>query len=184
MAVAGVQWFLDAGPLTPLASVMRDDWHWPGGTLHICGEVAAEARRSLHPGGVPTPRQNLLDRATEGITWVEVHRTALGSRVHLYYQQRLKHLLRKKFHAGEAESIAWCVAGDLDAVFVTQDITAMCVALSELGPGRVALPFDLWRWLLDERLIDHTAFEALCQSTWKNMRECVPGIPARLMTGL
>lgn len=168
------------GPLTPLASLVRDDWQWPAGMLHICREVENEARKSR--GSTVTPRQALLDRHTDGAPWVEVHRIAIGSPVAEYYQSRMRPLLKTRFHAGEAESIAWCAIAAPDMVFVTQDVTALYVALSELGPGRVVLPFDLWRWLHDQGLIDQTSFGTLCQSTWLSLRASLPGIPERLMS--
>lgn len=181
MAVTGTRWLLDAGPLTPLAGLVRAQWQWPAGTLHVCGEVAREARCSA--GTMITPRQALLDLKTDGMPWVEVHRVALGTKAELYYRSRMAPLLKTRFDAGEAESIALCAADATDMIFVTQDKTALYVAISELGPGRVTLPFDLWRWLHVQGLIDETSFDTLCESTYSALRASLPGIPERVITG-
>ncbi len=36
------------------------------------------------------------------------------------------------------------------------------IALAELGPGRVASPFDDWDWLRAEGVIDQDGFDVLC----------------------
>lgn len=91
-------------------------------------------------------------------------------------------MMGKKFDAGEAETIALC-AQDADAIFVTEDIVAAFVALSELGPGRVVLPYDLWRWLRGQGLVDASQYDALCTMTARgNLKQRLPGIPSRVLT--
>jgi hypothetical protein len=55
----------------------------------------------------------------------------------------------------------------------------MVLALSELGMGRVAYPFDLWAHLRDQRLIEAAEFRSLCLATRKG-DGALPGLPERL----
>jgi hypothetical protein len=80
---------------------------------------------------------------------------------------------------GEDASIAFAAIERPEAIFVTADKGAAFCALAELGPSRVATPFDLWGWLRDEQLIRELEFEALCQATLKGDGS-LPGIPPRL----
>ena len=154
--MTATRWLVDAGPLTTLASQLRPEWHWPAGALAVTALVEREARRGPGATGPPTPRERLLDRATDGRPWITVHRVAVPSPAGQAFAR-----LSQRLDPGEAESIAWCAHESTDAVFVTQDKTAAFVALAELGLGRVALPFDLWCALRDAGLIDREAFDRL-----------------------
>jgi hypothetical protein len=79
---------------------------------------------------------------------------------------------------GEDESIAYCIEEARDATFVTMDKRAAYIALSELGPGRVAVPFDLWHWLRSEGLITSAECATLCEVTLRQDNG-LPGIPRR-----
>jgi hypothetical protein len=65
----------------------------------------------------------------------------------------------------EHEAIAVCATERRDLIFVCQDRRAIGLALDELGPGRVATPYDLWEDLRRRQLFDQGGFEALCKST-------------------
>jgi hypothetical protein len=52
-----------------------------------------------------------------------------------------------------------------EAVFVTMDKGAAFVALAELGPARVATPFDVWSWLREQSLISAEQRRALDNAT-------------------
>lgn len=181
MALSGDVWLLDTSVLTTLAGVARSDWAWPASTLHVTAIIAFEA---WGPGSMAdppvTPRQRLLRFETAGGRWIAVHHLPADSDAGDYLVDRLGTLTGKRFHDGEAEAIAWCACVEPAAVFVTQDKTAAFVALSELGPGRVALPFDLWAWLLSKGLIDDAIFERLCGETFSGLKDRLPGVPARI----
>lgn len=79
---------------------------------------------------------------------------------------------------GEDAAIAYCAVDRTDACFVTMDKIAAFLALSELGRGRVATPFDLWDDLLSGGLIKRNEFLSLCEQTYKAVS--LPGVPRRL----
>lgn len=81
---------------------------------------------------------------------------------------------------GEDVAIAFAAVMDPDAVFVTMDRAAAYVALAELGPGRLALPFDLWAYLLGQNYISSGQHDRLVERTWKGG---LPGVPWRLRPG-
>jgi hypothetical protein len=95
----------------------------------------------------------------------------------------LNYLRRSETHAtrdlGEDESIAYCMTDGPETVFVTLDKQAAFTALAELGPGRVATPFDLWAWLVEQRLITNEDRQQLDSDTLRNDVR-LPGIPRRL----
>jgi hypothetical protein len=82
---------------------------------------------------------------------------------------------------GEDASIAFCAMVRTDSIFVTQDKGAALVALSELGSGHVATPFELWFDLRGRGLVSAEQFQRLCESTLKTLKSdsTWPGIPAR-----
>jgi hypothetical protein len=74
-------------------------------------------------------------------------------------------------------AIAFCALVEPEGVFVPADKRAAFLALAELGPGRVATPFDLWAHLKDGGLITTEQFTFLCERTAKGGG--LPGVPLR-----
>jgi hypothetical protein len=66
-----------------------------------------------------------------------------------------------------------------DAVFVTADKGAAYQALVELGPCRVASPYDLWASLRDLGIVGQTVFDRLCRET-ASRSQATAGVPFRL----
>mgnify|MGYP003376662509 CR=1 FL=1 len=63
-----------------------------------------------------------------------------------------------------------------EAVFVAEDKGAAFLALSELGRGRVATPFDLWDDLLGRSVIALAGFKRLCAATERSMQPLRPPV--------
>jgi hypothetical protein len=80
---------------------------------------------------------------------------------------------------GEHVTIAHLAIQATDGVFVTCDKGAAYLALSELGRGRVASPFDLWQWMGQQQLISPEQQQALHSATLKS--GSLPGMPRRLL---
>jgi len=78
---------------------------------------------------------------------------------------------------GEDVAIAFAASMDPDAVFVTMDRAAAYVALAELGPGRVATPFDLWAYLRERGNVTGPQYDRLSERTWRSFG--LPGLPWR-----
>lgn len=77
----------------------------------------------------------------------------------------------------EHECIAVCACEFTDLVFVTMDQRAAAIALSELGRGRVASPYDLWEDLRSD--LGDASFDPLCRAT-ERRQQGLPGRPWRL----
>jgi len=167
-------WIADVGPLGLLARVFDAGQPWPPGVLHVVRAVHGEAY-----GDGKGPRALLLDATTPEGPVVEVHDFEPGSAA----QRMLDEYLRPDPEIGDKDegehaSIALCVHEAPEAMFVTTDKPAAYLALAELGPGRVATPFDLWADLRGRGLVSQEAFEALCDGTRKRFR--LPGVPERV----
>jgi len=78
----------------------------------------------------------------------------------------------------EHEAIAWCLARDREAVFVSLDKQAITLALAELGRGRVAHPFEFWEQLHEGKWITSEELEGLLKGT-KAQDQGLPDIPWR-----
>jgi len=171
------RWVLDDGPFGALALSFDGTWKWPPATLHLVMEVARNARTDR-----TGRRQQLLSMTSTGQACISVHNTQLGTPAAdmLYGYLRLDSTQATK-DLGEDASIAFCATVMLDALFVTQDRAATLVALSELGPGRVATPFDLWHDLEEKALISRDQCQTLCNATYKSAKDLLPGVPRRIL---
>jgi hypothetical protein len=163
-------WLLDDGPLGRLAMSYDESWAWPAGTLHVVEEVAAGCRRDQSQR-----RQKLLDLQGREGPVIEVHSIPVGSAAsEMLYQHLRPRASSAVVDLGEHASIAYAAMLNPSAVFVTQDKTAAYLALLELGPKRVATPFDLWSWLRDEALIEERHYNHLVEGTCKHLQLPVP----------
>ena len=164
-------WVVDDGPLGDLAYELDPDWRWPAGTLHVVQAVAAAA--SLDKSG---RRGAILAMSAAGDLSITVHAVVEGSAASDYLWGHLR--TREKDatnNLGEHESIAWMRHdGPQDSVFVAKDKGAAFLALAELGPGRVATPFDLWTDLRARKLIETRTLEALVDRTAKRAGLSIP----------
>ncbi|MCA9559700.1 MAG: hypothetical protein H6704_30530 [Myxococcales bacterium] len=176
------RWLVDATPLHHLSAVAAGArWAWPPTTLEVAQAVFDEVDVPHEPRA---PRHRLLRRATQGQRWIRVHDLALGSAAERLYSTYLRPSQTDATkHQGEDQSIALCATALTDAVFVTCDRQAALVALAELGPGRVATPFDVWADLERRGLVSAADRAALDAETLKTTQGLFPGVPRRLASG-
>jgi hypothetical protein len=172
-----IPWILDDGPFGTLALFFDSAWKWPPATLHVVREVASGARTD-RSGRL----QLLLSMMNAGQPCISVHDIQEGTPA---AEMLYGYLRTDSTHAtkdlGEDASIAFCAMVRPDALFVTQDRAAALVALAELGPGRVATPFDLWHGLEEKALISRDQCQALCAATYKSAKNLLPGVPRRIL---
>lgn len=155
-------WVVDDGPFGDLALALDPAWTWPTGTLHVVEAVAAAA--ALDRSG---RRTRLLAMSGAGGPAVVQHAVREGTAASDFLW---RHLRARETDAadnlGEHESIAWILhEAPPDAVFVAGDKRALFLALSELGPPRVATAFDLWLDLHRHKLISTEKARALLART-------------------
>ncbi|HZL16785.1 MAG TPA: hypothetical protein VFG23_03450 [Polyangia bacterium] len=172
-----MNWLVDDGPLGLLALEFDPAWRWPASTLHVVEEVAAGAASDRS-----TRRTQLLQLKGADRPSVVVHAVAADSAAGemLYRHLRPKGVASTK-NIGEDVAIAFAATMDSEAVFVTMDKAAAYAALAELGPGRVASPFDLWAHLLDAGHVSKAQYDRLLDRTWKGRG--LPGVPWRFSAG-
>lgn len=151
-------WMLDDGPLGILARVAQPSWGWKPASFHLAESVAMCT--ALDKSG---RRQALLAARAGGQDVVVKHAVSAGSMADgtLWGHLRTSSALATR-DLGEDESIALLVHDLQELVFVVLDRKAAMVALAELGPGRVASPFDYWDWLRSEGIVDASGFDLLC----------------------
>lgn len=151
-------WIIDDGPLDTLAAVGRP------------GELARyRARRLLI---APTthretsePRKRLIGITNADSTpLVEVFEILSESEAWRIFHE-LHRQEKSTTNAAERECIAYALADCPEGIFVTADRRAALTALSELGRGRVAHPFDLWIDLLEMDAVSPEDFRRLCDRT-------------------
>ena len=152
-------WLVDDGPLGLLAEKAQPSWKWPSATIHVMAEVAHAAR--LDKSG---RRQSLLAMlSTTGQLSIKVDLVALGSPAgDAFLELRAGGSAADK-NIGEDAAIAFALY-EPAAVFVAMDKLALFRALSELGRGRVAGPFDLWESLRDDGNISTDDLDVLVQA--------------------
>jgi hypothetical protein len=140
-------------------------------------EVASNARNDRSGR-----RQRLLSMMSAGQPCIAVHDiqegTPTAEMLYGYLRPDSTHATKD---IGEDASIAFCAMERSDTLFVTQDRAAALIALAELGPGRVATPFDLWHDLEEKALISRDQCQALCNSTYKSAKDLLPGVPRRIL---
>ncbi len=166
-------WLLDDGPFGVLSRFVDHSWQWPASTLHIMREVAQGA-----PYDKTGRRQRLMElRDASGLAGIQIHDGDDRAGAVLYGHLRPSGAAASK-DIGEDASIAFCIAQEPNAIFVTMDKRSAYVALAELGPGRVATPFDVWIWLENNSLITCSQRDDLMRATAKG-DQGIQGIPVR-----
>lgn len=168
-------WMLDDGPLGLLAQVVTATAHWTDGVLYV-PESVADAAAMDRTGR----RTRLLAQRAKGARLIGVESIEASSEA---WNMLFKHLRARAADAtadfGEHEAIAICACNRADLVFVTHDKTAAMLALSELGSGRVASPFDLWEDLARRGFVDPAERDVLRSRTLRSDSK-MPGVPWRL----
>lgn len=167
-------WIVDDGPLGDLATVFDASWSWPADTLHVVETVARGAAKDKSGR-----RGRLLSmKDAKGVGCIIIHPVAVDTEAgKMIYGHLRKNASISDEHLGEHESIAYCAHDDRSAIFVAADKLACFLALAELGPSRVASPFDLWWDLKARGLITKEVFDRLSQRTAKTSG--LQGIPLR-----
>ncbi len=166
-------WVLDVGPLSLLGRLAAPEWAWPSGLLDVVREVEVEARKDWYC-------RELLDRAGDEGPWLRVCDMDAQGPAGLMLLDHLRPVAADATaDLGEHASIAYCFCEAPDALFVTMDTRAAYLALAELGPGRVATPYDLWLDLRSAGLLTPETHTALNEATLKQ-RQNQPGLPLRL----
>jgi hypothetical protein len=168
-----MNWLVDDGPFGLLALEFNPSWSWPAATLHVVQEVAAGAA-----GDRSGRRSQILQMKDGDLPSVAVHEVPADSPAGemLYRHLRVKREASTK-DIGEDVAIAFAATMDPDAIFVPMDKAAAYAALAELGPGRVATPFDLWALLLGNGHISREQHDRLAERSWKGFG--LPGVPWR-----
>ena len=173
-------WVLDDGPFGTLARHWDDRWRWPASALHIVRDVASGSQYDKSGR-----RQKLLGMRQGDVPCIAVHDIHPDTPADaMLYDYLRRDATRAGKDLGEDASIAFCALVLTEAIFVTQDQVAALAALSELGTGRVATPFDLWHDMARQGLVSTEQCASLCESTLKSVKDCLPGIPRRLLPSL
>ena len=160
-------WILDDGPFGHLAKSVpvADLPTWPKEQLFVAEQTALDARRDA-------ARNTLLAADS---TPLKIFKIMMGSHAaDIVYNHLRPTASRATANLAEHQSIAWVISERQDAVFVTEDKKAAFLALAELGAGHVAHSHDLWLHLRDEKLVDQTQFEYLCQATCRTDQSDIP----------
>jgi hypothetical protein len=165
-------WLLDDGPFGLLAQVYDPTWAWPANTLHVVHDVAKAAK--LDQSG---RRQKLLTMGAPNLS-VRVHRPTAYSAASTYFLKYLRpRAADARKNMGEDVAIALAATDEPSLVFVLRDGGAALVALAELGPGRVATPFECWHELHAAGLLTLAQRDDLHTRTHKGT--ALPGVPLR-----
>lgn len=162
------RWVMDEKPFNVLAEHCRTSTPtFTSGVLTVVDELQRRAAASSFPW-----RSGLLAVSdASGRRVVGVHAVMSDTPAFGYLFTELRpHAASADKDLVEHISIAACAHDLPDAVFVAEDKGAAFLALSELGPGRVATPFDLWDDLLQRSVIAVNDFQRLCAATERSMQ--------------
>jgi len=162
------QWVIDEKPFDVLAEQCRTSApRFEPGVLTVVDEIERRASISTYPW-----RRGLIAaNDSDGQRIIAVHPVMSGSAAFEYLFSELRpHLPSSDKDLVEHLSIAACAHDLPEAVFVAADKGAAFLALSELGRGRVATPFDLWDDLLGRSVIALDDFKRLCAATERSMQ--------------
>lgn len=171
-----IRWVIDEKPFNVLAEHCRASASSFGpGVVTVVDEIERRASISTFPW-----RSGLVAaKDGSGQRTIAVHEVMSGTPAFEYLFAELRpHAASADKDLVEHLSIAACAHDLPDAVFVAEDKGAAFLALSELGRGRVATPFDLWDDLLGRSVITLDDFKRLCAATEKSMQPL--RTPARL----
>lgn len=160
-------WILDDGPLDLLSQFIDAiNWqNWSQMQLFVAKQTAVDARQS------PARYDLLVSYPTLFHTFEIMVDTLAFDIVHGHLRTTAS---RAAANLAEHQAIAWIISECTDGVFVTCDKKAAFLALAELGRNHVAHPYDLWLHLRDQRLINQTQFDDLCQKTRISDQSVIP----------
>lgn len=168
-------WVLDDGPFGDLALYFDAAWAWPADTLHLVGEVARGAQQDKSGR-----RLKLLQMTSGAAPSIRVHDIQVGTPASdMLFNHLRQNATDATSNLGEHASIAFCAVDAPDALFVPADKLAAYLALCELGPSRVASPFDLWEHLRSGKHITQAQFDLLCVRTTR--MASLPAVPRRFV---
>lgn len=125
-----MNWVLDDGPLGLLGRSFNPAWQWRASTIVVVQSVAAGA--AFDKSG---RRQQLMAMKHGGQECIRVHALRIGStEADIVLNYLRPNDVTATRDLGEDESIAYCMAGTSDGIFVTMDKQAAFTALAELAP--------------------------------------------------
>lgn len=163
-----MQWVIDEKPFNVLAEHCRASApRFEPGMVTVVDEL--ERRASV--SSFFWRRDLLAARDGDGKRIIAVHPVMNDTPAFEYLFSELRpHAASADKDLVEHLSIAACAHDLTEAVFVAEDKGAAFLALSELGRGRVATPFDLWDDLLGRSVIALDDFKRLCVATERSMQ--------------
>lgn len=162
------RWVIDEKPFNVLAEHCRASAPMlEPGMVTVVDEIKRRASVSTFPW-----RSGLFAaKDGSGQQIIAVHEVMSGTPAFEYLFAELRpHAASADKDLVEHFSIAACAHDLTEAVFVAEDKGAAFLALSELGRGRVATPFDLWDDLLRRSVIALDDFKRLCAATERSMQ--------------
>lgn len=153
-----VSWLLDDGVIDILArcpGAIRD-------ALRQEDLAIAEATA----GDGSEERQRLIEEARVKTLRVEVESPA-ENLLYGHFRSRSEYQRGSTVNFAEHQAFALLLTEEKNRIFVTFDKGAAYLALLELGPGRVAHPFDLFFYLEQKRRLEPGAFGELLDKSRK-----------------
>lgn len=162
------QWIIDDGPLGLLVECLGEQGfqHTRDLTLFIAEQTSRDAQHRR-------PQTFINDCSI-----LHTFQILLGSQTSEILYRHLGHTSSSETkNLAERQSIAWALAENTQAIFVSLDKRACVEALAELGRGRVAHAYDLWFELYAQEHITIQQFQSLCEKTRKNQN--LKNIPLR-----
>ncbi len=153
----GRVWVVDTDLLARLAQLAyKLQATWTPGAIHITEWVRHECLGKPAAGQPGSPE--VAWALAQGL--ITVHPDEVGD--DLWLEAQRLHGGGDK-NRGENELIALCLTRLPEALFVSRDKAATYGALVELGPGRVASPFDCWHDLIEHHGLPASAWPELCK---------------------
>jgi len=165
-------WLLDDGPFGVLAREVPAGQltSIPAGTFLLAratADAASQDQLGLRPAA-------LRAVAGDGSPVFRVVDVTVNSVAGAILYRHLRSNYQGTADLGEHEAIAWLLAEASAVQLVTSDKLAAFLALSELGPGRVCHPYDVWYGLHDGGYVDTEVLARLVARSGKQD----PSIPS------
>ncbi len=167
------RWLIDNTPFGALAKELSAQAGLPSGIAHIVEHVADKAPQDQ--SGREAAMLRLVGAAGPV---VQVHQISAESACTQFLFEQLRpdgDMTARNME--EHVAIAYCATDFPDSIFVAGDKGAVFLGLAELGPGRVATPFDYWDHLRQSKVIGEEQFRRLCEVTQKKVG--LPNVPKR-----
>lgn len=163
-------WMLDNGVFSRLAAALKGDVIRKANIIFLAEAVVEEATR-----GHPLSPERMLLSAVDGdvpiVGRVQLPIESDGFRMLVQHLRPDEDVASRDY--GEHESIAICRTERTDLVFTSLDKLAIRLALSELGSGRVAYPYEF-----AESLRRHGAISPAAHGRFlEQIRRACPMVP-------